>query len=189
MRKKRSRSRFWLTKRGTGDPRICLPPPVPGDRWCWARSATDRNIRAVHLVLPDEDNVMFCTRCGKELEDRDRFCFECGTPTSKGPSPVHRRLTRTSAGKKICGSLQRDCGISRRGSHDGTRYLVDSDVRASAGRDHRLYRGLDRHAERVRCGGASAGCCRSLILSEHLIGFLGSFGCALRLSAKLWRLQ
>jgi phage shock protein C len=46
---------------------------------------------------------MFCTRCGKELEDRDRFCFECGTPTSKGPSPVHRRLTRTSAGKKIAG--------------------------------------------------------------------------------------
>jgi phage shock protein PspC (stress-responsive transcriptional regulator) len=46
---------------------------------------------------------MFCTRCGKELEDRDRFCFECGTATSKGPSPVQRRLMRTSAGKKIAG--------------------------------------------------------------------------------------
>jgi phage shock protein C len=47
---------------------------------------------------------MFCTKCGLQLEDRDRFCFECGTPTGKGPSPLsQKRLMRTSAGKKLAG--------------------------------------------------------------------------------------
>jgi phage shock protein C len=48
--------------------------------------------------------MMFCTRCGLQLEDRDRFCFECGTPTANGPSSLpQRRLRRVNTGKKIAG--------------------------------------------------------------------------------------
>jgi phage shock protein C len=50
---------------------------------------------------------MFCTRCGVKLEDQDRYCFECGTPTEKAREesrtqpPV--RLTRTVNDRKIAG--------------------------------------------------------------------------------------
>ena len=34
------------------------------------------------FVFPyEEPESMFCTKCGLQLEDRDRFCFECGTQT------------------------------------------------------------------------------------------------------------
>lgn len=46
---------------------------------------------------------MFCTRCGLQLEDRDRFCAECGTPTGKASTLSQRRLMRTNAGKKFAG--------------------------------------------------------------------------------------
>jgi phage shock protein C len=47
---------------------------------------------------------MFCTRCGVQLEERDHFCYECGTATGRGPSPVVRKqLTRSITNKRIAG--------------------------------------------------------------------------------------
>jgi len=51
---------------------------------------------------------MFCTRCGSELREIDRYCSQCGSSVSglQGPSsyaqPV-RRLARSMFDKKIAG--------------------------------------------------------------------------------------
>ena len=42
---------------------------------------------------------MFCTKCGIELKERDKFCCECGNPTGRGSSAPDNWLyphTRTS---------------------------------------------------------------------------------------------
>ncbi len=50
---------------------------------------------------------MYCTRCGLELEDKSRFCSQCGSPA--GPTgnwtaaPRHHELSRPVFGKKIAG--------------------------------------------------------------------------------------
>ena len=47
---------------------------------------------------------MFCTRCGVQLQERDHFCYQCGTATGRGPSPVAtKRLTRSIVNKRIAG--------------------------------------------------------------------------------------
>jgi phage shock protein C len=48
---------------------------------------------------------MFCTRCGNQLGDTDRFCSQCARPTSLANSLAiePKRLTRDSANKKIAG--------------------------------------------------------------------------------------
>jgi phage shock protein C len=47
---------------------------------------------------------MFCTKCGVQLEERDHFCYECGTVTGNAPSPVVRRkLTRSIINKRVAG--------------------------------------------------------------------------------------
>ena len=51
---------------------------------------------------------MFCTQCGVELEDKDRFCSACGRPTGVGQPaamlPVQpRRLARDMENKKVAG--------------------------------------------------------------------------------------
>jgi phage shock protein C len=48
---------------------------------------------------------MFCTQCGTQLGDQDRFCSQCARPTGIGnPSFVeHDRLTRDIQNKKIAG--------------------------------------------------------------------------------------
>jgi len=49
---------------------------------------------------------MFCTKCGIELRDQDKFCNECGTATGRGaPSPTHRteKLSRPVREGKIAG--------------------------------------------------------------------------------------
>lgn len=55
---------------------------------------------------------MFCTGCGKEFGEQDRFCSSCGKPASgespqAGPRP---RLTRSMREKKIAGVC---AGIAR----------------------------------------------------------------------------
>jgi phage shock protein C len=48
---------------------------------------------------------MFCTKCGVELEERDGYCYDCGTPTGR-QTPGKRaqtRLMRTRLDKKIAG--------------------------------------------------------------------------------------
>ena len=49
---------------------------------------------------------MFCTKCGVELEDRDKFCSQCGT-VAAGTSPPARtgsqRLSRPAHERKIAG--------------------------------------------------------------------------------------
>ena len=47
---------------------------------------------------------MFCTKCGVGLEERDNFCYQCGTTTGKSPVPGPRKLlTRKTIDKKIAG--------------------------------------------------------------------------------------
>ena len=52
---------------------------------------------------------MFCTRCGSELRENDRFCSQCGTnvasPHQEEPYPTapSRPLARLMYGKKIAG--------------------------------------------------------------------------------------
>jgi phage shock protein C len=50
---------------------------------------------------------MFCTRCGTQLDDRARFCSQCGTATGFGsqqePQTVYNRLSRPRQDRKIAG--------------------------------------------------------------------------------------
>jgi phage shock protein C len=48
---------------------------------------------------------MFCTKCGVELEERDGYCFECGTATGRQASRpgMQARLMRSRLNKKIAG--------------------------------------------------------------------------------------
>ena len=50
---------------------------------------------------------MFCTACGVQLDDRARFCSQCGTATGKGtqqaPETVYSRLSRPREDRKIAG--------------------------------------------------------------------------------------
>ena len=48
---------------------------------------------------------MFCTQCGTQLGDKDRFCSQCARPTGQGVQPgVERKLLmRDRQNKKIAG--------------------------------------------------------------------------------------
>jgi phage shock protein C len=49
---------------------------------------------------------MFCTKCGIELRDQDRFCSQCGVATARQQSEnpqAKRRLVRSMHDKKIAG--------------------------------------------------------------------------------------
>ena len=61
---------------------------------------------------------MFCTKCGLKLDDRARFCSECGTVTGagmqQGPGTVYNRLSRPRDDRKIagvCGGIARYFGV------------------------------------------------------------------------------
>ncbi len=61
---------------------------------------------------------MFCTKCGTQLNDRDRFCSQCGTATGYGvqqdPTTVYNRLSRPRVDRKIagvCAGLARYFGV------------------------------------------------------------------------------
>jgi len=49
---------------------------------------------------------MFCTRCGIELREQDRFCSACGAGTARGATSAPHpdaRLTRPMSEAKIAG--------------------------------------------------------------------------------------
>ena len=48
---------------------------------------------------------MFCTQCGNQLADADRFCSQCAQPTGRAHPPriVYELLTRDLQNKKIAG--------------------------------------------------------------------------------------
>ena len=47
---------------------------------------------------------MYCTKCGVEARDTDKFCCECGTSTGRAPREVRGdRLTRSVQDSKIAG--------------------------------------------------------------------------------------
>ena len=49
---------------------------------------------------------MFCTKCGIELREQDKFCNECGAATGRGLPPAlprTGRLTRSVSDAKIAG--------------------------------------------------------------------------------------
>jgi phage shock protein C len=52
--------------------------------------------------------IMYCTRCGVELDDKVRFCSECGSATHNAElrqeiRATHARLTRSREDVKIAG--------------------------------------------------------------------------------------
>jgi len=47
---------------------------------------------------------MFCTKCGVELEERDGYCYQCGTATGRAVPPRgNTRLMRSRYDRKIAG--------------------------------------------------------------------------------------
>ena len=48
---------------------------------------------------------MFCTKCGAELREQDRFCSACGVATARGAAPPRpeARLSRPMSEAKIAG--------------------------------------------------------------------------------------
>ena len=48
---------------------------------------------------------MYCTKCGQQLSEENKFCSQCGKATGpEAPPPVpHQRLVRVRQGKKIAG--------------------------------------------------------------------------------------
>jgi len=47
---------------------------------------------------------MYCTKCGVELREDDRFCSRCGTATRVAPQPfVQKSLLLDKTNKKIAG--------------------------------------------------------------------------------------
>jgi phage shock protein C len=49
---------------------------------------------------------MFCTKCGSELRDQDRFCWSCGVGTARSAVPPRQpeaRLSRPMSESKIAG--------------------------------------------------------------------------------------
>jgi phage shock protein C len=48
---------------------------------------------------------MFCTKCGAELREQDRFCSACGLATARGAAPPRpeARLSRPMGEAKIAG--------------------------------------------------------------------------------------
>lgn len=47
---------------------------------------------------------MYCTRCGIEVRDSDKFCCECGTSTGRAPRPLRiERLSRPMQEAKMAG--------------------------------------------------------------------------------------
>ena len=49
---------------------------------------------------------MFCTQCGVQIQDQDRFCSQCGRPTGRAAMPSQAgwsRLSLPQDGKKIGG--------------------------------------------------------------------------------------
>lgn len=61
---------------------------------------------------------MFCTKCGTQLDDRARFCSQCGTATGQGvqqdPATVYNRISRPRDDRKIagvCSGLARYFGV------------------------------------------------------------------------------
>lgn len=57
---------------------------------------------------------MYCTKCGQEMEERARFCAQCGTATGRGVQQqacnVSNRLSRPRDDRKIAGVC---AGIAR----------------------------------------------------------------------------
>ncbi len=58
---------------------------------------------------------MYCTRCGVELAERDRYCNQCGTATNKATrETISNRLSRPRDDRKIagvCAGLARYFGV------------------------------------------------------------------------------
>lgn len=58
---------------------------------------------------------MYCTKCGVELRDQDKFCCECGTSTGRAPQTVRsERLSRPTQDAKlggVCAGFARYFGV------------------------------------------------------------------------------
>src|SRR5215471_5398137 len=59
---------------------------------------------------------MYCTKCGIELKEQDKFCNECGTSTGRGAPAAARvdRLTRPMQQAKlggVCAGFARYFGV------------------------------------------------------------------------------
>ena len=94
---------------------------------------------------------MFCTNCGIELKDQDKFCNQCGTSTRQGAPAGQRteRLSRPVHDKKIAGVCAGFRALLRRRRDASARPVAGRDgLAAAAVWRNLLHRGLDRDAER-----------------------------------------
>ena len=65
---------------------------------------------------------MFCTKCGVELKENDRFCSQCGSATGRGyvrpeSGGLYNRLSRPRDDRKLAGVCS---GVSRYAGVDVT---------------------------------------------------------------------
>jgi phage shock protein C len=67
-----------------------------------------------HTSFSYQEDLMFCSNCGRKLEDHARFCSECGSPKPASQPPVDREcerrpLSRIREGKiaGVCGGVAR----------------------------------------------------------------------------------
>ena len=93
---------------------------------------------------------MFCTKCGSELREQDRFCSACGMATARGAAPPREeaRLSRPMSEAKIAGVC---AGFARYLGVDVTVVRIIWVVLAVCPVPFWLdsvYRGVDRDAER-----------------------------------------
>ena len=59
---------------------------------------------------------MYCTKCGLEVRDQDRFCCQCGCATARGAASVQpsERLSRPMQDAKlggVCAGFARYMGV------------------------------------------------------------------------------
>jgi len=99
---------------------------------------------------------MFCTKCGSELREQDRFCSVCGAGTARGAAPPRQqeaRLSRPMSEAKIAGVC---AGFARYFGLDVTLmrilWAVITVFPHAVLRPSGLHRRLDRDAERSSHG-------------------------------------
>jgi phage shock protein C len=53
---------------------------------------------------------MYCSNCGRKLEDQARFCSDCGTPRATVQSPIDRSYERPPLNRIRNGKIAGVCG-------------------------------------------------------------------------------
>ena len=61
-------------------------------------------VNAVHFKSDKRKEIMFCSKCGKEIPDNHAFCDKCGAPTAVPQTVCVQNAPANANGKKVgCG--------------------------------------------------------------------------------------